>query len=84
MASNTNGSNTLERGSETIVTASTKTSSKKQKTKSQLVQARATAKVQLSSKSYQTLNQVMKADNEQNKKLALIQKAYAWAKTNTT
>ena len=75
----TNGSNTLKRGSETIVTASTKTSSKKQKTKSQQVKTRATAKVQLSSKSYRTPNQVMKADHERNKKLAQLQKAYEWA-----
>jgi hypothetical protein len=34
------------------------------------------AKVQLSSKLYQTPNQVMKADNERNEKLAQLQKAY--------
>jgi hypothetical protein len=68
LSSITDGSNSLKRGTETIVTASTKTLSKKQKTKNQL-----------SSKSYQTLNQVMKADNERNEKLALLQKACAWA-----
>ena len=75
----TNGSNNLKRGSETIVTASTKTSSKKQKTKSQQVKTQATAKVQLSSKSYRTPNQVMKADHERNEKLAQLQKVYEWA-----
>ena len=79
LSSMTNGSNTLKRGSETIVTDSTKTSSKKQKTESQQVKTRATAKVQLSSKSYRTPNQVMKADHERNEKLAQLQKAYEWA-----